>query len=614
LTARAAPIASAVPVFVHRHRTQTGAEEPKRSVWRRRSRDTVRAFPIPKEAQVVSTLIRRGMLLVGAAVLTTGIASAQPPGPFPTAVEAAAKTYITRNTLEAPIRFLASDALEGRGPATRGDELARLYLATQLESLGYQAGGPNGQWQQPFDVVAVKASFPKVWSFQAAGGAVDLKWWDDYIAGSGVQQPQGTIDNAELVFVGYGIEAPEFKWNDFKGRNMRGKVLVMLNNDPDWDPNLFAGKRRLYYGRWSYKYESAARQGAAGAIIIHTTPSAGYPWQVVQSSWSGTQFSLPDEGEARIQVKGWATEEAMRRLMKAGGKDLDKLVAAAHSRNFKPVPLGIRTSLAFANELSRTQTANVAGLLPGSDPKLKSEVVVYSAHHDHFGIGAPDASGDKIYHGAEDNASGCAQLLAMARAFASLPEKPRRSILILFVAVEEQGLLGSLYYALHPTIPPGKIAADINYDGGNIFGRTHDVTLVSSGKSSLDKVVEAVAQAQNRVVKPDQFPDRGYYYRSDQFSFAKVGVPGIYLDSGTDFIGRPADWGRQQKEQWEETHYHQPSDRLDGTWNFDGMVEDAQLGFFAGWLIAQAAAMPKRNRGDEFEAARKKALAAIATQ
>jgi Zn-dependent M28 family amino/carboxypeptidase len=614
LTARAAPIASAVPVFVHRHRTQTGAEEPKRSVWRRRSRDTVRAFPIPKEAQVVSTLIRRGMLLVGAAVLTTGIASAQPPGPFPTAVEAAAKTYITRNTLEAPIRFLASDALEGRGPATRGDELARLYLATQLESLGYQAGGPNGQWQQPFDVVAVKASFPKVWSFQAAGGAVDLKWWDDYIAGSGVQQPQGTIDNAELVFVGYGIEAPEFKWNDFKGRNMRGKVLVMLNNDPDWDPNLFAGKRRLYYGRWSYKYESAARQGAAGAIIIHTTPSAGYPWQVVQSSWSGTQFSLPDEGEARIQVKGWATEEAMRRLMKAGGKDLDKLVAAAHSRNFKPVPLGIRTSLAFANELSRTQTANVAGLLPGSDPKLKSEVVVYSAHHDHFGIGAPDASGDKIYHGAEDNASGCAQLLAMARAFASLPEKPRRSILILFVAVEEQGLLGSLYYALHPTIPPGKIAADINYDGGNIFGRTHDVTLVSSGKSSLDKVVEAVAQAQNRVVKPDQFPDRGYYYRSDQFSFAKVGVPGIYLDSGTDFIGRPADWGRQQKEQWEETHYHQPSDRLDGTWNFDGMVEDAQLGFFAGWLIAQADAMPTWNRGDEFEAARKKALAAIATQ
>ena len=568
---------------------------------------------------MVATFIRRCVLLIGSAALTTGLAVAQQAPTFPPAVEAAAKTYITRNTLEAPIRFLASDALEGRGPATRGDELARLYLSTQLESLGYQPGGPNGQWQQPFDVVGVKAAFPKVWSFEAPGSRgsparVELQWWDDYIAGSGVLQPQGAIDNAELVFVGYGIEAPEFKWNDFKGMNLRGKVLVMLNNDPDWDPKLFAGKRRLYYGRWSYKYESAARQGAAGAIIIHTSSSAGYPWQVVQSSWSGTQFSLPDQGEPRIQVKGWATEDAMRRLLKAAGKDLDKLVAAARSRSFKPVPLGIRTSLAFTNELSHTKTANVAGLLPGSDAQLKSEVVVYSAHHDHFGIGAADASGDKIYHGAEDNASGCAQLLAMARAFAALPEKPRRSILILFVAVEEQGLLGSLYYALHPTIAPGKIAADINYDGGNIFGRTRDVTLVSSGKSSLDRVVETVAQAQNRSVKPDQFPDRGYYYRSDQFSFAKVGVPGIYIDSGTDVIGRPPDWGRQRKEQWEETHYHQPSDRLDGTWTFDGMIEDAQLGFFAGWLIAQADALPTWNPGDEFEAARKKALAAATTQ
>ena len=565
---------------------------------------------------MILSLIRRFAVTLGCAVLTTAAAAQQPAAraDIPAAVDAAAKSYITRNSLEAPIRFLASDALEGRGPATRGDELARLYLATQLESLGYQPGGPNGQWQQPFNVVGVQAAFPATWSFDARGSRVDLKWFDDYIAGSGVQQDHGNIDNAELVFVGYGIEAPEFKWNDFKGMNLKGKVLVMLNNDPDWDPNLFAGKRRLYYGRWMYKYESAARQGAAGAIIIHTTASAGYPWQVVQSSWSGTQFSLPDEGEPRIQVKGWATEDAARRLLKAGGQDLDKLVAAARSRNFKPVPLGIRTSIAFANQVTRTQTANVAGFLPGSDPKLKSEVVVYSAHHDHFGIGKPDSSGDKIYHGAEDNASGCAQVLAIAHAFISLPEKPRRSILILFVAVEEQGLLGSLYYALHPTIPPGKIAADINYDGGNIFGRTRDVTLVSSGKSSLDQVIETVAHSQNRVVKPDQFPDRGYYYRSDQFSFAKVGVPGIYLDYGTDFIGRPPEWGRQQKEHWEETQYHQPSDRLDGTWNFDGMIENAQLGFMAGWLIAQADAMPTWNPGDEFEARRKKALAAVSAQ
>ncbi len=561
-------------------------------------------------------LLARLTVICSCAMATMLVAQVAVGQPVSVSAEAAsaARTYITRNALEAPIRFLASDALEGRGPATRGDELARLYLATQLELMGYQPGGPNGQWQQPFDIVGVKAAFPQTWSFATRGGRVDLQWSNDYVAGSGVLQEHGAIDNAELVFVGYGIQAPEYHWDDFKGMNLKGKVLVMLNNDPDWDPKLFAGKRRLYYGRWMYKYESAARQGAAGVIIVHTTPSAGYPWQVVQSSWSGTLFSLPDEGEPRVQVKGWATEDATRRLLKAAGRDLDKLVAAARSRDFKPVPLGIQTSLGFTNQLSHVQTANVAGLLPGSDPKLKSEVVVYSAHHDHFGIGTPDSTGDKIYHGAEDNASGCAQVLAIARAYMALAEKPRRSILILFVAAEEQGLLGSLYFALHPTIPAGKIAADINYDGGNIVGRTRDVTLVSAGKSSLDQVIESIAHSQNRVVKPDQFPDRGYYYRSDQFSFAKVGVPGIYLDWGTDFVGHPAEWGAHQKEEWELTHYHQPRDRLDGTWNFDGMVEDCQLGFEAGWLVAQADAMPAWNPGDEFEASRKQALAVVRTQ
>ncbi len=402
-------------------------------------------------------------------------------------IEQVAKTLITRNALEAPIRFLASDAVEGRGPGTRGDQLARLYLATQLEGLGYQPGFPNEQWQQPFDIVGIKAQMPRTWSFQAPRSRVDLEWHDDYIAVSGLQNDKVGVDDAELVFVGYGIQAPEYKWDDFKGASLKGKVLVMLNNDPDWDPKLFAGKRRLYYGRWVYKYESAARQGAAGAIIIHTTPSAGYPWQVVQSSWGGEQFELPAGDEARLQIRGWTTEAATRRLFTAAGQNLDKLIAAAKSRSFKPVPLGIRTSVAFTNELSRVQTANVAGLLRGSDPKLAAEVVVYSAHHDHFGIGEPDASGDRIYHGAMDNAAGCSQLLTIARSFVSLPERPRRSILILFVGGEERNLLGSTYYALHPTFPAGKIAADINYDGGNIFGRTHDVTLVSAGKSSIDR-------------------------------------------------------------------------------------------------------------------------------
>ena len=528
----------------------------------------------------------------------------------PPAVATVAKTQITPATLRAPIRILASDEFEGRGPATRGDALARLYLSTELETLGLTPGGENGSWEQPFDIVGVKAKLPATWDFTGKAGSASLKLGDDYIAGSGVQTPTAAIENAPLVFVGYGIEAPEYQWNDFKGVDVKGKVLVMLNNDPDWDPKLFAGITRLYYGRWTYKYESAARHGAAGAIIVHTTPSAGYPWQVVQSSWGGTQFELPAENEPRIQLKGWATEDAARRLLKAGGADLDALVKQAKSRGFRPVPLNLRTSIKFDNDISRVRTANVAGLLPGSDPALKDQVVIYSAHHDHFGIGDPDKSGDKIYNGAEDNAAGCAQVLAIARAMAALPERPRRSVLFLFVAGEEQGLLGSKYYAAHPTFAPGRIAANINYDGGNYLGRTRDLTQVGAGKSSLDALAKALVEAQGRKLVPDQNPDKGYYYRSDQFSFAKIGVPALYFDEGTDYIGKPAGWGKQQHEEWTEHVYHQPSDQLTDQWVFDGMIEDAMIGFEAGWLIAQADEMPAWNPGDEFEAERKKAIAA----
>ncbi|MBV8876484.1 MAG: M28 family peptidase [Gammaproteobacteria bacterium] len=544
-----------------------------------------------------------------AAFALAGAALAQSPA-VPDAVGQAAQRYITRAALVAPIRFLSSDLLEGRGPGTRGDELARLYLQTRLEGMGYHPAFPNGAWQQPFDIVGIKGQFPKSWSFQGRGERVDLSWREDYVAVSGLQQESVGIEDAELVFVGYGIQAPEFHWDDFKGVNLTGKILVMMNNDPDWDPNLFAGRRRLYYGRWDYKYESAARQGAAGAIIIHTTPSAGYPWQVVQSSWGGEQFALPAGSEPPLRIKAWATEDAVRRLLQSSGHDLDKLRTAARSREFRPVALGIRTSLSFTNRLSHVQTANVGGVLSGSDPKLAPQVVVLSAHHDHFGIGEPDASGDRVYHGAVDNASGCAQVLAIAQAFAGLPERPRRSVLALFVAGEERGLLGSKYYAEHPSFAAGRIAADINIDGGNIFGRTRDATSIALGKSSLDEIAARVAASQGRVVKGDQFPDRGYYYRSDQFSFARIGVPALFFDDGTDFIGRPPDWGRQQIEQWELKKYHQPSDRLEDNWNFDGMIEDAQLAMMSAWLVAQADAMPTWKPGDEFEAARKRALAA----
>jgi Zn-dependent M28 family amino/carboxypeptidase len=558
-------------------------------------------------------MTRTLLAVVMSAAATVAIAQSSAPAlSIDATAEQTAKQQITRGALEAPIRFLASDALEGRGPATRGDTLARLYLASELQSLGYQPAGPNGSWEQPLDIVGVALKAPEIWSFTGKNGKADLKWYQDWIAGSGVQSDSASVDNAEVVFVGYGIQAPEYKWDDFKGTSVKGKVVVMLNNDPDWDPKLFAGKTRLYYGRWTYKYESGARNGAAAVIIIHTTPSAGYPWQVVQSSWSGEQFELPAEGEPRVQLRAWATEDAARRLFKAGGQDLDKLVAAAKNRNFKPVSLGLRTSIKAENKVSRVKTANVAGVLPGSDPKLKDEVVIYSAHHDHLGIGPPDAKGDRIYNGAEDNASGCAQVLAIARAMAALPQRPRRSVMMLFVAGEEQGLLGSTYYSRHPTFPAGRIAANINYDGGNFRGRTRDLTEIGYGKSSLDGIARAVLEKQGRKLVPDQFPDRGYYYRSDQFAFAKIGVPALYFDSGTDYIGKPAGWGAHEKEEWEEHTYHQPSDEITDEWVFDGMIEDATVGFLAGYTVAQADAMPTWKPGDEFEAPRKAALEQVA--
>jgi Zn-dependent M28 family amino/carboxypeptidase len=529
----------------------------------------------------------------------------------------ASEQAITRATLEAPVRFLADDALEGRGPATRGDQLARLYLSTQLQALGFEPGGPNGQWEQQFDIVGAVAQMPATWSFSAKNQKVELQRRDDFIINSGIQSEQVAVNEAEVVFVGYGIEAPEYRWNDFKGRDLKGKILLMLNNDPAADPKLFEGEKRLYYGRWGYKYESAARQGAAGAIIIHTTPSAGYPWQVVQTSWGTEQFELPAENEPRLQFEAWATEDASRRLVAAAGMNLDKLIASAQSRNFKPVSLGVRTSVSLQSKISKVRSANVAGLLRGSDPKLSSEVILYTAHHDHIGL-APENPADagkkvdRIYNGAVDNATGCAQVLAIARAITALPQRPRRTTLVLFVAAEEQGLLGSLYWALHPTVPAGKIAANINYDSGNIFGKARDVTLVGSGKSSLDKLAQTAVDWQGRTLLPDQFPDRGFFYRSDQFSFAKIGVPALYFSVGTDFVGRPPNWGKERREEYERTRYHQPSDEYDAGWSFDGMIENAQLGFYAGWLIDQSDAMPAWNPGDEFEAARKAALAAAA--
>ena len=555
----------------------------------------------------------RGILLL----LVPGVALActVPPAPDPADALtsppglASAETAIDAAGILRDIEVLAGDAFEGRGPGSDGDRRTRAYLVERLASIGYEPAMPDGTWEQVIPIVGMTAHMPATWTFRGPDGATEsMAWWDDYIAASGVQRESAGFEDAEVVFVGYGIEAPEEGWDDFKGADLRGKVLVMLNNDPDWDPDLFRGEHRLYYGRWTYKYESAARQGAVAAIVVHTEPSAGYGWNVVQTSWTGPQFELPAQDEARIIAPAWLTEPAARRLAALGGHDLDDLIAAARTPEFRPVPLGVQTSLRFAVDIERAETANVAGILRGADPDLRSEVVVFTAHHDHLGIGEPDESGDTIYNGAVDNASGVAQLLAIAAAFARLPTPQRRSVLILPVAAEEQGLLGSRYFADHPIVHPARMAANVNIDGGNIWGRTEDVAVIGKGKSDLEDLLGRFAARQDRVVVDESDPDKGYYYRSDQLNFAKIGVPALYFKSGIRYRDRPEGWGQQVNDAWRRSNYHQPSDEVGPDWNLEGMVEDARLAFAVGLAAADTDDRPRWVAGDEFAAVRAASL------
>ncbi len=553
-------------------------------------------------------------------LLSIGLAAcspSEPPAAEPSAGAASAgnaaehaANQISGEFIRKIVKEISDDRYEGRGPGSRGDVAARQYLARELEALGLEPGGTDGSWEQEFELVAVDSKQPDEWEFRRGDQSLTFKQWDDFIVNSDVQEDRAEFGDTEIVFVGYGIQAPEFDWDDYKGHDLNGKVLLMMNNDPEWDPDLFGGETRLWYGRWDYKYAKAAEKGAVGAIIIHTTPSAGYPFQVLQTSGTGPQFQLPADDEPHGQITAWMVEDAARKLVTMAGFDLDKLRESADNRDFEPVPLGITTSIGMDVEIVRTKSANVLGLIRGSDPELRDEVVIFTAHHDHLGIGKPNEEGDAIYNGAYDNASGVGVVMSIAQGMKALPEAPRRSVLIALVGAEEQGLLGSKYYAENPTFPSGKIAANINYDGGNIWGHTHDVTFIGLGKSTADQLVEMISDEQGRVVKPDQFPSRGYFYRSDQFSFARTGVPAVYLKPGMDFVDRPEGWGKAQINHFTEVNYHQPSDEYEESWNFDGAVIDAQLGFWTGLAVANADEMPTWNPGDEFEAARLKALAA----
>ncbi|HVE84277.1 MAG TPA: M28 family peptidase [Myxococcales bacterium] len=549
------------------------------------------------------------LLLAGAGASAAGAMDFKP-----SPDEARAARSVTRAALASPIRYLASDKLEGRAPGSAGDLLAQQYIEQRFRQMGLEPGAPGGGYRQPLDLVGVTGA-PEVMSLRGKDGAEQrLRTMQDFVVVPGRPVPESRVDGAELVFVGYGIVAPEFQWDDYKGADLKGKVLVMMNSDPEDDPNLFAGKVRLWYGRWDYKYEQAARTGAAGALIIHTTPSAGYPWQVVQTSWSGEQFDLPDAPPPRLEMEGWLSEDATKRIAALAGRDLEVLRASAQHRDFKPIPLGVRISAQFKSQVHRITTANVIGKISGRDPALREQVVLYTAHHDHLGKVIDARPGqDGVYNGAVDNASGVAEMLVVARAFQSLRAPPRRTVYFAAVAAEEAGLLGSTYLSQHLPVPAGDVACDINIDGANIWGRARDLMMIGYGKSDLDAAVEAIARWQHRVVTPDQLPDRGFFYRSDQFSFAKLGIPAAYAESGTDFVGRPPGWGKLQKEKWEEAHYHQPSDEFDPRWDLSGAVDDTQLYFYLGNLVGNRDALPVWSSGDEFELARRAALRAVET-
>lgn len=520
---------------------------------------------------------------------------------------------LNEEAIRAHIKFLSSDLLEGRGTGARGGEIAANYIAAQMEALGLKGAGANGSFFQPVSLVGVKADPNTKLIISGRNGKETFKFADDYVAFTGAQTEEVDVDT-EMVFVGYGINAPEQRWNDYKGgaADYRGKILVILVNDPPAtsdEPNLFGGKGLTYYGRWTYKFEEAARRGAAGVILLHTDQSAGYPWSVVRTSNGSWRFDIARTSSETtfLKFRSWMTNDSAQRMMKLAGLDLNDLRTRAASRDFVPIDLSLKGKINLKSEVKRVQAPNVAGILPGRDPKLRDEYVVYSAHWDHLGVGAPDTTGDTIYNGAVDNASGVASVLAIAEALAKLPaaQRPRRSSLFLFPTAEEQGLLGADWYSKHPLVPVEKTAANVNLDSMNMLGVTEDFIPLGAERSSLKAVVDAVAHERGMRVSPDARPEQGSFYRSDHFPFAKVGVPSISLKEGNSYVGRSKEWGEEQFKAYNTAHYHQPSDEYSDSWDFRGMIQEAEIALAIGRRIADAPTMPRFNPSDEFAKAQR---------
>lgn len=506
--------------------------------------------------------------------------------------------------IKSNIKELSDDKYEGRAPGNVSGEAAAQFIADELKRVGVKPA-VNGSYFQPVSLFAVKTNPNTVLE---VGGA-KYKFGDDYVGSTGAQLANVKLD-ADLVFVGYGIDAPEQKWNDFKGNaaDYRGKILVIMVNDPpatSAEPNLFGGKGLTYYGRWTYKFEQAARMGAAGVILIHTTDSAGYGWNVVRTSNGNWRFDVartPDDKTPFLNFRSWMTEDTARKIFANAGKNLDELREKAKSRNFQPVNLGVKAKLDVRSETKTVNSNNVVGVWEGSDKKLKNEYVVYSAHWDHLGVGEPDANGDKIYNGALDNASGCASIIAIAEAISKLPKKeqPKRSQVFFFPTAEEQGLLGADWYSKHPVFPLDKTAANINHDGANFYGLTTDYGALGAERSSLDSIINKVLKERGMTFAPDEHSEQGFFFRSDHFPFAKVGVPSLNVESGSDYVGQDKAAAQKRFEEYNTLHYHQPSDNFDENWRYDGLVQNLEVSLAIGMQISNQKNLPAYKKTDEF--------------
>jgi Zn-dependent M28 family amino/carboxypeptidase len=528
----------------------------------------------------------------------------RPPRPaavsFP-AIEAAAVLGHTK--------VLASDAFEGRAPATRGEERTVAYLVEQFEKMGLRPAAPDGTYVQPVPLVGITPDPSAVLTFEKGAAKTSLAFKADFVAWTKRMVETVRLDRSEVVFVGYGVQAPEFGWDDYKGRDLTGKTIVVLVGDPPvpdaanpekLDPKTFGGSAMTYYGRWTYKYEMAQKMGAAAVLIVHETGPAGYAFSVIQVK-TAEQFDIarPDGNMTRAAVEGWIPLEKAKALFAMAGRDFDAEKALAGTRDFTPVPLGVKASVTLTNTLRRVTSRNVVAKVEGTDPTVRNECVLYTSHWDHFGLGAP-LNGDPVYHGAVDNAVAVAGFLEIARAFAAMPAAPRRSILFAAVTAEEQGLLGSEYYASNPVWPLDKTLAVINLEMLNVHGKTRDLTVVGLGLSDLDDVAAVIADEQGRYLKPDPEPERGMFYRSDHFSLARRGVPAFEPDHGDDFIGKPEGYGKEARRDFFANLYHKPTDSVKPDWDLAGGVQDLQFYWMMGYRIAQDERFPQWKPGAEF--------------